>query len=271
MHKEEPVEPKWIQNLDNKIKQLRRDISYTQLILSCSVNTNYTEHQHRICERLQNVKCDTLVYRVKLLTQELKATSSKVSYHRKKIQQDRINRLFVKKPTLVYRSFWGGTVEINKAPSMDEVEKFWKDIWGKKVNFNEKPIWLRTLESEYCKNIKPKSYQITTSVLDAMISKIQNNKAPGIEQITGFWYKSLHSYCHGLVLFNKAFSGLIDIPGWLTRVLTRFLPKNDETDNPKTYQPIACQNIMLKLYTSCINLFLKDHCEINSFFFFLRK
>ena len=24
VHKEEPVEPKWVQNLDNKIKQLRR-------------------------------------------------------------------------------------------------------------------------------------------------------------------------------------------------------------------------------------------------------
>ena len=63
-----------------------------------------------------------------MLTQELKATSSKVSYHRKKVQRDRINRLFGKKPTSVYRSFRGGTVEINKAPSMNEVEKFWKDI-----------------------------------------------------------------------------------------------------------------------------------------------
>ena len=147
---------------------------------------------------------------------------------------------------------------------MDEVEKFWRDIWGKKVNFNEKPIWLRTLESEYCKNIKPKSYQITTTVLDAVISKIQNNKAPGIDRITGFWYKSLHSYCHELVLlFNKAFSGLIDILEWLARALTRLLPKNDETENPKNYRPIACQNIMLKLYTSCINRFLQDYCEIN--------
>ena len=69
---------------------------------------------------------------MKLLTQQLKATSSKVSYHRKKIQQDRINHLFAKKPTLVCCNFRGGTVEINKAPSMDEVEKFWKDIWEKR-------------------------------------------------------------------------------------------------------------------------------------------
>ena len=51
--KEELAEPKWIQNLDNKIKRLRRDISHTQLILSCSVNNSYTEHQRRIRERLR--------------------------------------------------------------------------------------------------------------------------------------------------------------------------------------------------------------------------
>ena len=96
-----------------------------------------------------------------------------------------------------------------------------------------------------------------------MISKIQNNKAPGIDRITGFWYKSLHSYRHELVLFHKAFSGLIDIPEWLTRALTRLLPKNDETEHPKNYRPIACQKIMLKLYTSFINRFSQDHCEIN--------
>ena len=44
VHKEEPAEPNWIQNLENKIKRLRRDISHTQLILLCSVNNSYTEH-----------------------------------------------------------------------------------------------------------------------------------------------------------------------------------------------------------------------------------
>ena len=40
VRKEGLAEPKWIQNLDNKIKRLRRDISHTQLILSCSVNNS---------------------------------------------------------------------------------------------------------------------------------------------------------------------------------------------------------------------------------------
>ena len=131
------------------------------------------------------------------------------------------------------------------------------------MNFNEKPVWLSTLESKYCNNIKPKLYQIPTSVLDAVISIIQNNKPPGIDRITRFWYKWLHSYRHKLaVLFDKTFSELINTPEWLSRALTSLLPKNDETENPKLYQLIACLNIMLKLYTSCINQLLQDHCEI---------
>ena len=108
------------------------------------------------------------------------------------------------------------------------------------MNFNKKASWLSTLESEYCKNIKPKLYQITTTVLDGVIPKIENNKAPGIDGIIRFWYKSLCSYRNTLaLLIDKAFNGLLDIPDWLTRSLTRLAPKNNDTENPKNYRPIA--------------------------------
>ena len=42
------------------------------------------------------------------------------------------------------------------------------------------------------------------------------------------------------------------------------LPQNDERMNPKNYRPIALQNIMLKLCTSCINQMLQNHCEMNN-------
>ena len=31
------------------------------------------------------------------------------------------------------------------------------------------------------------------------------------------------------------------------------------------YKPIACQNIMYKIYTGCINVHWQDHCENNFF------
>ena len=81
-------------------------------------------------------------------------------------------------------------------------------------------------------------------------------KGPGIDGIIVFWYKSLHLYRKELaLLFNKAFNGLLDNPDWLTRALTRLLLKNNDTENPKNYQSIACQNTMLQLYTNSINHF----------------
>ena len=77
---------------------------------------------------------------------------------------------------------------------------------------------------------------MTTNLLDALILKIQNNEAPGIDAVIEFWYKSLHSSRNEVVLvFNKTFNGLLDIPDRLTTMLTRLQPKNNDTENLKNY------------------------------------
>ena len=53
------------------------------------------------------------------------------------------------------------------------------------------------------------------------------------------------------------------LPEWLMTGRTILLPKNSETKNPKNYRPIACQNIMYKLFTGLLNSFLVDHCVEN--------
>ena len=47
----------------------------------------------------------------------------------------------------------------------------------------------------------------------------------------------------------------------MAKAKTILLPKNDQTNWAKNYRPIVLQNIMLKLYTGCINQFLQDHCN----------
>ena len=41
------------------------------------------------------------------------------------------------------------------------------------------------------------------------------------------------------------------------------IPKNENNKIAKNYCPIACLNSIYKLYTSCLNLLKKDHCESN--------
>ena len=40
-------------------------------------------------------------------------------------------------------------------------------------------------------------------------------------------------------------------------------PKNKDTCEAKNYQPIACENTVLKLYTGILASFIMDHCVEN--------
>ena len=50
----------------------------------------------------------------------------------------------------------------------------------------------------------------------------------------------------------------------MAKAKTRLIPKTDQTRQANNYRPIALQNIMLKLYTNCMNQFLQDHCQRNN-------
>ena len=56
---------------------------------------------------------------------------------------------------------------------------------------------------------------------------------------------------------------MLDLPNWLTLARTTLLSKSQDAKNANNYGPIACLNIVNKLYTSCLNIFLQNHCEVN--------
>ena len=102
-------------------------------------------------------------------------------------------------------------------------------------------------------------------MLDKVIKKIQSNKAPGKDLINGYWYKNLTSDQDQLsVLFNQQIHFHSPLPTWLSAAHTLLLPKNTDTHIAKNYCPIACLNVMYKLYSSCINQCLMNHVYKNN-------
>ena len=65
------------------------------------------------------------------------------------------------------------------------------------------------------------------------------------------------------VLFNQQFHFDL-LPTWLSAAHTVLLPKITDTHIAKNYRPIACLNVMYKIYSSCINQCLMDHVYKNS-------
>ena len=109
------------------------------------------------------------------------------------------------------------------------------------------------LENENCDKIQSEDHNINTNILQKAIMRLQDNKSPDNNLIVGYWYKNLTFYRNDLAeLYKNTFTGLL-LPTRMAKAKTILLPKNDQTNWAKNYRPIALQNIMLKLYTGCID------------------
>ena len=238
------TKPGWIKNLEQKIVLLRRKIAHAELIIKCKQLNTFTTHDRKISTKLKqlfsNTKIRTLEYNLKILEQDLKATSKKLSYQSKLNEEKSINKKFSINPKNVYPKFRGGNIEIKEVPTGEEIEIFWKDIWGKQFDFNPCTPWFETLKSEYCKNAKKKQYRITSEAIDKVLKKLQNGKAPGTDLIVGLWYKNLMFYKADLVhIFRDILKGHKELSSWLTRARTQLLLKNKNKLTTKNYRPIA--------------------------------
>ena len=258
--------PQWITNIEAKILRLRRTISHLTTIINCKKTGIFTNHQKDLKERYYkkygNTKLHTLKFKLTVLKHNLCATSTKLKYQKKRYNRKLINRKFSVNPKAVYRDFKGNNISTEKLPTKESIETYWKGIWQNKTTFNHNAKWIQQLESTYCSHVTPKTYDINLQLVNQIISKIQLQKSPGSDLINSFWYKRLSFYREKLTeLYQHTYRGNLALPAWLTLARTSLLPKNTETELAKNYRPIACLNFMYKIYTSCLNSFLYDHCH----------
>ena len=122
-------------------------------------------------------------------------------------ESKRINQLFTNNPKAVYRTFKSGpSVRVKDPPSQEDINSFWKGIWGCDVSFNEEADWLNVLKQEYCTNVTPKKYELSPAVFKKVLKKLANNRTPGIALIIGVWIKyttSVHPWLIELYIRTK--------------------------------------------------------------------
>lgn len=258
------TQPKWITSLQKNVDRLRKNIGQLDTIIRCKVNNEFTNHQLRLYDRLYkiygNCRRETLTGKLCALKHELRAVSQKLCYRKKLRERRSINRKFALNPQAVYRNMKGDTIKVVTAPTRDELESFWGGIWNVNKQHNCDAVWLNELQNEYCTNVSPKKYDITSEILLTVVEKLPNGKSPGRDLIVGYWYRKLTFYRSALVkLFKKTMDAELDVPDWLAVARTTLVPKNQETHVTKNYRSIACLNVMYKLYTGCLNVFLQDH------------
>ena len=99
-----------------------------------------------------------------------------------------MNRKFGSNLKTVYRSMKGNTIKVKDMPSID-MQAFQTSIWSINIDCNSSTAMVIELKSNYRFNENQREYENYIETLNKALSKIQNNKSPGLEMIIGFWYK----------------------------------------------------------------------------------
>ena len=116
---------------------------------------------------------------------------------------------------------------MKNVPEKEEVENFWREIYGKGVQHNGEAHWI---ENQYQQNPSMEWNPVCDKdVADALRTTL-NWKAPGRDQILNFWLKELTAtHKHKAALFNKL-TEEDQISEWLTAEVTFVIPKTKKPE-----------------------------------------
>jgi len=211
----------------------------------------------RLVKKYNIEKKENLDQLIEELKQKVSAKTQRLSTYRMRQNQYYQNKLFRTDCKKFYNHLRQTYSNVKNAPHKEEVENFWREIYGKEVQHNGEAQWIKNQYQQNpsidCSPVREKD------VAEAL--RTLNWKAPGRDQIANFWLKQLTAtHKHIAALFNK----LIEedkIPEWLTAGVTFLIQKNKNTENPKNYRPMTCLPTIHKLITSIISRCMQKYMD----------
>ena len=183
-------EPMWKRRLQNKIKELRKDLS--QLEVSKDKGVSNSRHWERL-ERKYSIRVKRLNVVVEELKQRITAIAAKVRRYQERVDSYRQNRLFENNERQFYRELDEEEERCDDdQPVAEESKQFWGNIWSQSADHKKDAKWLQDLQSEV--NVKKQEkIDITTGSLKKILGRMPNWKLPGPDLVQGFWLKSFSS------------------------------------------------------------------------------
>ena len=205
-------EPIWKRRLQNKIKELRKDLSQLEA-------SKYFRHWERL-ERKYSIRVKRFNVVVEELKQRITAIAAKVRRYQGQVDSYRQNRLFENNQRQFYRELdQEEEISDGDQPVAEESKQFLGNIWSQSADHKDAK-WLQDLRSEV--NIKKQEKKaITTGSFKKILGTMPNWKSPGPDLVQGFWLKSFSSLHERVRLQLKECLDSGFVTSWLTRGRSR--------------------------------------------------
>ena len=158
------------------------------------------------------------------------------------------NMLFQQDQKRFYQELNGTARNNDIVPDADDSKTFWGDIWSVGKEHNRNAEWLTNIRNDMITN---------------HCRKMPSWKAPGRDDVQGFWLKMLRAL-HGRIAeqLNNILNGEERLPEWLTFGRTILCLKDPSKGSAvDNYRPISCLPLMWKLMTGVIAEAMYEHLE----------
>ena len=165
----ERKKPIWKRRLQNKIKELRKDLSQ----LEASKDISNFRHWERL-ERKYSIRVKRLTVAIEELKQRITAISAKVRRYQGCVDSYRQNKLFENNQRHFYRELDSEKERCDDdQPVAEESKQFWGNIWSQSAEHKIDAKWLKDLRSEV--NVKKQEKtDITTGDFKKILGKMPN-------------------------------------------------------------------------------------------------
>ncbi|CAH2099489.1 unnamed protein product [Euphydryas editha] len=257
--------PPWKKRIQIRIEKLRKELG--QLIeIEKGINTN---RMSKIRDKLYakyNIQSENDHNNTaEIIKQRIKALAGRIKRYEEMNTKKEQNKLFAENEHRLYRSLGCNATKDIKIPSKQNVEEFWKSILSNPQQYNKEANWIKEIATMSNEVNTIESEEITEDQVKFALRRMLNWKSPGLDKIHNYYIKyltSVHKYLASL--FTNIVSGKEPLEEWFTTGKVILVPKNENTEDPKNWRPIACLPSMYKLLTSVLANVLYSHCQENN-------
>ena len=257
-------------NLKLQRKKLRQVIGWLEAELQC-IGTRRTRKKpsRRQARRRRQLKClwPKATLNVSLLKSRLRKQkdlkSALIRAHQLLVQQKCAAKDFhLRGPKMLEQR----KIQHHTNDQAEAIGAFWRELWEQAGSHTpDHPTlqeWGQQTIARMATTDKPVDYS-PTSAWEMAFKRLKSWKAPGPDQICGYWYKAFKSMGTklGPLLWEHGTQRGESIPQWLVEGRTVLLPKGDNPTKPGSRRPITCLNVAYKLLTGMVARTLLHHVK----------